>query len=91
MTFCGHCRTDDALSRFQYRIKKGEIVLPTLAQYTEAVAQYMERYNNTVQEGLGCSPAQLWKGLERYPVNYDLESLYRNPVSSAGAAMGDSY
>ncbi len=76
-SFCGHCRTDDALSRLEYRIKKGAINIPSLDQYKAALSRYFEIYNTIPQKELGTSPKALWETLERTPVNQDLESLYR--------------
>lgn len=76
-SFCGHCRTDDALSRLEYKIRKGQIEIPTQAQYSDALANYFHTYNQTRQRNLAVKPAELWAQLERIPVNQDLEPLYR--------------
>jgi putative transposase len=67
-TFCGHNRSDDYLRHLSQKVKRGQIVLPTLAEYRDAIAAYIERYNNTYQERLGCTPAELWAQLERTPL-----------------------
>jgi putative transposase len=75
-SFCGHVRTDDGLRRMQTRIQRGELIIPTLAQYSDAVDGYMQRYRERPQDGLdGQSPAQLWALLERNPLHMSIESL----------------
>lgn len=76
-TFCGHSRTDDALRRLADNVKRGTLVLPTLLQFRDAVAEYVAIYNNTVQRNQGASPAALWAGLERTAVELPAESLIR--------------
>jgi len=77
-SYCGHCRTDDALSRFETKVRRGEITVPTLEQYRDAVAAFVERYNNTPQDSLdGRTPAELWSELERTPVELPAEALVR--------------
>ena len=53
-------RTDSKLRNLKTKIKKGEIVLPTLEEYKEAIAEYVHYYNNNVQKELGCAPSALW-------------------------------
>lgn len=77
-SFCGHCRTDDALSRLAMRIKRGEIPIPTFAQYLDAVRAYIETYNNTPKAALeGKTPNQLWEGLTINPLHLPLDVLMR--------------
>lgn len=77
-TFCGHCRTDDALTRLRQRIAKGELHLPSFQEYFEAVAAYIDRYNNTPQDALGGqTPAQLWATLQPTPPHLDEALLLR--------------
>lgn len=80
-TFCGHCRTDDALTRLRQRIAKGELNLPTFAQFYDAVAQYIHAYNHHPQEALGGkSPADLWATLTPNPPHLDAALLLRPQV-----------
>ena len=75
-SFCGHVRTDDGLRRMQTKIQRGELIMPTLAQYADAVDAYMERYRQRAQDALGGqSPAELWATLERVPLEMSVESL----------------
>lgn len=77
-TFCGHCRTDEAMSRLSDKIKRGELALPTWEEYSAALAEYIAAYNDTPQRGLGMrSPADLWTTLERVPSHIDPMQLIR--------------
>lgn len=76
-TFC-QGRTDDGLSRFRQRIAKGEMELPTLAQYTDAVREYFDYYNRTAQDSLGKkSPAELWATLVKVPLETPAAAIIR--------------
>lgn len=77
-TFCGHCRTDDDLSRLSAKVKRGELTLPTLPQYIDAIKRYVETYNNTPKDTLGNrSPAELWSELERVPLETPAAAVLR--------------
>lgn len=77
-SFCGHCRTDDELSRLRDRIRRGEIVLPSFLQYRDAVAAFMDAYNANPKETLqGQCPNDVWGGLVRNPLSLSFEVLYR--------------
>lgn len=80
-SFCGHCRTDDALSRLATKIRRGEIAIPTFRQYADAVAAYIERYNATPQPESqtlqGKAPIELWATLERNPLAVPADTLLR--------------
>jgi len=77
-TYCGHCRTDEALSRLQDKIKRGEIELPQWDEYCNAMAEYFEAHNQTPQRGLGMrAPADLWARLENVPSHIDPMELIR--------------
>jgi len=76
--FCGHCRTDDELSRLAMRIKRGDISIPTFEQYHDAVRDYIETYNNTAKKSLdGQTPNQLWEQLNPNPLHLPLDVLMR--------------
>lgn len=76
-TFC-QGRSDDALSRLRQRIAKGEIELPTLQQYADAVRDYFDFYNRNPQAGLGKqSPAQLWATLVKVPLETAAAAIIR--------------
>lgn len=76
-TFCGHCRTDDALSRLRERIRRGDMKLPSLTEYAQAVAAYIASYNANPQERLGASPDELWQQLERTPLEVPAAAVLR--------------
>ncbi len=76
-TYCGHNRTDHALSDLSGKVKRGEIILPTQAQYRDAITAFIDRYNHTAQRGLGCPPADLWQQLEQTPLETPAEALMR--------------
>lgn len=77
-SYCGHCRTDDALRRFAARAAKGEIHVETYEQTCALIEQYVQRYNAEPQKGLGGqSPAQRWAALERTPVEWPAATVFR--------------
>lgn len=77
-TFCGHCRTDNELSRMRDKIRAGELKLPTLQQYADAVRDYFDFYNANPQAGLGkVSPASLWATLDRVPLELPAAAVMR--------------
>lgn len=76
-TYCGHVRTDDYLRHLSAKVKRGQIKLPTLGQYRDAIAAYIDRYNNTYQDALGGTPAELWAQLERTPVEVGPSAIVR--------------
>lgn len=76
-TYCGHNRTDDYLRHLTQKVKRGEIELPTLAEYRDAIAGYIDRYNHTYQDRLGCTPADLWAQLEHTPLEISEDVLIR--------------
>lgn len=80
-SFCGHCRTDDALARLATKIRRGEIAIPTLRQYADAVSAYIDTYNKTPQPESqtlqGKAPAELWAGLARNPLAVPTDTLLR--------------
>ena len=82
-TFCGHCRTDDALRRMQTRINRGELHLPSFEEYLAAIGAYVEAYNAQPNLGLGRrAPADLWATLERTPLEHQSLCLLR-PIKTA--------
>lgn len=75
-SYCGHCRTDDALSRLSDKIKKGLIEIPSYKQYWDAIAEWVEWHNNTPKKSLGDkSPAELWAELTPTPLHCSVEEL----------------
>ncbi len=78
-TFCGHCRTDDALRQLRQQVERGAIKLPSLVDYAEAVRDYFAFYNANPQRGLddGMSPDQLWQQLDRVPLEVPSVAVVR--------------
>lgn len=76
-TFCGNDAGPDALNRMTARIAKGEIHLPSYQETYEAIARYIEQWNNTYLEKIGCRPCELWAELKRTPVITEAAALCR--------------
>ena len=77
-TFCGHCRTDDELRALTQKVKRGDIKLPTLPNYTAAIREYMLSYNSRGQDELeGLSPSALWMTLDRVPLETPAAAVMR--------------
>lgn len=74
-THCGHDRTDRFLSQLTKKVERGDITLPTYAQYHDALASYYNDYNHTHQKNLGAPPAEIWAGLKRNPVYLSMSQL----------------
>ena len=75
--YCGHCRTDDAFKRFEYKIEKGLINLVSLEEYAEGLAKWVESYNNRIHGSLGVAPASLWQQLRPTASALEAEELAR--------------
>lgn len=76
-TYCGHDRSDDYLRHLSKKVERGEIVLPTLAQYRDAIQRYVDAYNRNVQKRLGCAPIDLWQQLEPVGVGLPHDAIVR--------------
>ncbi|MFI3137924.1 MAG: transposase family protein [Methylococcaceae bacterium] len=76
-TYCGHCRTDDELRTLSAKVKRGDIKLPSFAEYFAEISRYMERYKTNYQDNLGCAPADLWAELEKTPLHMSAEAIIR--------------
>ena len=76
-TYCGHCRTDNELQRLRDKCRRGEIVLPSLVEYAQAVAGYIASYNANPQERLGASPDELWQQLQPVPLEVPAAAVMR--------------
>ncbi len=74
-TYCGHIRTDRHLSQLMGKVTRGDIKLPSLAQYRDAIEEFIDSYNNNPQDRLGCAPAELWATLEKKPVHITSAAL----------------
>lgn len=77
-TYCGHCRTDDALRRLEHNIARGKIYLPSWDEGVKAIRDYMESYKHTPKASLGDrTPAEVWRELERVPLVTPAEAIVR--------------
>ena len=81
-TWGGECRTDRAMAALSARAARGDIALPSLAEYADALADYVESCNDTPLKALGgATPRQVWEsGLERSPVEVTEAALLRPSV-----------
>lgn len=69
VSYCGKDMSEEAIQKLLKQYAKGEITLPTKDQYIRALTVWIEIYNNTPHDSLdGKTPAQVWAGLERCPV-----------------------
>lgn len=66
------------LRRLEKRIERGEFHVPTWDEGLYGIRQYITRYNERNQDGLGKrSPAALWEKLKRSPVEISPQQLLR--------------
>ena len=91
-TFCGHCRTDDDLRALTQKVKRGDLRLPSLAEYSAAIREYVRFYNHNPQDDLGnVAPAELWATLDRVPLETPASAVMRprktRTVRSWGVAI----
>lgn len=67
--YCGDDMAPEINRRLSDQVRRGKRRLPTLAQYRDSVAAWVEHYNQSLHSALdGRTPAQLWATLERLPV-----------------------
>lgn len=79
--YCGHDQSEDTNRRISEMIKRGKRQLLSYEQYKASVADYIQRYNSRVQKNLrNQSPAQLWKTLDRVPVEIPSSAVVRPMV-----------
>lgn len=76
-TFCGHDRSDDFLRHLSVKVQRGLITLPTLAQYIDAIRDYVAFYNQAHQDNLGSSPAMKWAELQNVPLELAAAAIIR--------------
>ena len=88
-TWGGECRTDRALQALEKKAARGEVRLPSVAEYAAAVAAYIDGYNATPQKGLGAeTPRALWEAhLERSPLEVP-EAVLRRPAAPGHVDRG---
>lgn len=76
--FCGEGMAKDASTKFVNDCKRGLKQPPTLEQWCEHFAQWLDRYHNRPHpEFKDTTPAAIWAQLERNPVHAELVELMR--------------
>jgi putative transposase len=77
-TYCGHDQAGEVNRRLATEVRQGKRRLPTLMQYRDAVARFVNQYNNTKQKGLGNrSPAEVHADFVRNPLYCSPSELIR--------------
>lgn len=78
MFYCGDDMAPEVNRRLHDQLKQGKRELPTLAQYRDSLARFIDRYNNTVHSALnGRTPAEVWAELERVPLEVPADATVR--------------
>ena len=76
-SFCGPEMDKEALQTLLKRVKKGEVSLPTRAEWIEDFIHWLERYHTTSHRGLdGKTPAEVWEQLERFPIEEASSAIF---------------
>lgn len=68
-TYCGAGARNELLRRLSSNVQQGLLKLPTLRQYCDAIADYVEQYNAGRHPNEKGSRAQIWARLERTPIS----------------------
>lgn len=77
-SYCGHDMSGDVLRQLLIDVRRGTKQLPTLDAYMAGLADFIDRYHNTVHSALnGQTPAQLWAALQRTPVVVKHDAIVR--------------
>lgn len=80
-TYCGHDMAPEINRRLPEMVKRGKRSLPTFDEYKQAVAQYIEDYNNEPKGVLDSKyPNEVWLGLNRVPVHIEADALVQPRV-----------
>lgn len=76
--YCGDDMAPEINRRLSVDLDSGRRTLPSLAQYVDSLTRYIDEYNNTPKPSLGDrTPAEVWAGLERVPVELPQEAVIR--------------
>lgn len=76
-------RTDDVLARFETKLRRGEITLPTFEKFHASFVRYVDHYNSEPLPVLGGkSPNQVWDECftDRMEPTLDLNQILRHRV-----------
>lgn len=77
-TYCGEDMAPEALQRIVREVNGGKRSLPSLREYMDGLAAWIDRYHNTPHEGLGGrTPAEVWVGLERVSLEAPAAAIIR--------------
>lgn len=80
--YCGTDTSDEALSRTLSEVKAGRMVAPTLAEFTDAFNQWIDRYNHRPHpEDKSVTRMQVWSGLVAIPPHASVSELKRQAVT----------
>jgi len=75
-TYCGKDMAPEAINPIVRAAAAGKRQLPSLKQYTDALAEYVDQYNNTPHSALnGKTPAELWATLDRTPIELPASAM----------------
>jgi putative transposase len=77
MFYCGDDMAPEINRRLHDQLKQGKRALPTLAQYRDSLARFLERYCNTKHSAHGRTPADVWDELERVPLEVPADATVR--------------
>lgn len=78
MFYCGNDMAPEINRRLSTDVDSGKRKLPSLMQYVDSFARFIDEYNNTPKPSLdGRTPAQIWAGLDRVPVELTSEATIR--------------
>lgn len=80
-TYCGADMADEALQKVVREVKTGKLRLPSLHDYSTALAAWIEKYHNRSHDGLnGRTPAELWSELEQVQLHTPSEAIIKPRV-----------
>lgn len=78
MFYCGDDMAPEINRRLHIEVKQGKRVLPSLQQYIESLAAWVEHYNHSQHSGIdGRTPADLWETLVRNPLGVTVDATVR--------------
>lgn len=76
--YCGDDMAPETNRRLSAELSAGRRTLPSLRQYVESFAQFVQAYANTPMDVLdGRTPAQVWAELTPVPVGLDVDAVMR--------------
>ncbi|MGB1238548.1 MAG: Mu transposase C-terminal domain-containing protein [Pseudomonadales bacterium] len=80
--YCGHDQAAETNRQITQQIKQGKRSLLSYELYKASVAAFIHEYNHTPQRALGgLTPAQVWAGLKRNPVELQAAAIVRPQYS----------